>query len=289
MDRRDPFPRRTATLRRLAPWLAELARSANGLVESYGPGAALDPRLRERVTLAVTEVNGCRYCAWVHGSWRDLLGPGEGAADVEDSVLAWARAAADAGHPLDAGELGERVGPRQRSALRATVAQAAVSNLVGNTVDGLVARLTRKRPLQPLAAAEEAAVVAAALPVAVPLVAAAAVMRAVARAAPPMPTVEMPPEGEANLLVHLLAQAIPAYLSNAVVRAAVLGLPVSLAFGLKPGRPGATVTLGRGRVAITNGVARDALIVVEGEVEPLLRLATGHILGEVRRLRVRPA
>ena len=39
----------------------------------------------------------------------------------------------------------------------------------------------------------------------------------------------MPPAGEANLLVHLLAAAVPTYLANAVVRLAVLGLPVPIA------------------------------------------------------------
>src|SRR5581483_1643257 len=43
------------------------------------------------------------------------------------------------------------------SAVRATVAQIEVSNLVGNTVDGMLARLTRKRPMAPVAFARGAA------------------------------------------------------------------------------------------------------------------------------------
>jgi len=39
--------------------------------------------------------------------------------------------------------------------MRATVAQIEVANLVGNTVDGMLARLTRKRPLAPIAFARE--------------------------------------------------------------------------------------------------------------------------------------
>ena len=66
MDRRDPFPRRTATLGLMVPWLTEVATTLPGLVRSYGPGGPLDPRTREQIILAVTEVNGCRYCAWIH-------------------------------------------------------------------------------------------------------------------------------------------------------------------------------------------------------------------------------
>ena len=76
MDRRDPFPRRTATLGLMVPWLTEVAATLPGLVRSYGPGGPLDPRTREQIILAVTEVNGCRYCAWIHGSWQEFLGEG---------------------------------------------------------------------------------------------------------------------------------------------------------------------------------------------------------------------
>ena len=42
-DARDPFPRRTATPARLAPWLIEVGRTLPGLLRSYLPGRALDP------------------------------------------------------------------------------------------------------------------------------------------------------------------------------------------------------------------------------------------------------
>src|SRR5438094_501975 len=101
---------------------------------------------------------------------------------------------------------------------RRTATPIEVSNLVGNTVDGLLARLTRKRPAAPLAAARELATVAMAVPLAAPLLGAAAAMRAVDRAAPPLPEVQLPPAGEANLLAHLLAQALPMWLANAALR-----------------------------------------------------------------------
>ena len=288
MTNDDPFPRRTATLRRLAPWIPELLLNAPGLIASYSRvGSAIDPRTRERVILAVTEVNGCRYCAWIHGSWQDFLGEGVNRADAEQAVLTYARACAEAGKPVDPSPLTAQLGSAGVQALRATVAQIEVSNLVGNTVDGLLARLTRKRPFAPLAAAQEAAVVAAAVPVAIPLIGAAAVMRAVDRLAPPLPEVDMPPAGEANLLVHLLAAAIPPYLSNAAIRLALLGLPFEVAVALRAGRTAATLRIGRRAVAVENGVAGDAVVLLEGEVEPLLRLAAGSVVGELRKLRLR--
>jgi AhpD family alkylhydroperoxidase len=288
MDRRDPFPRRTATLGLMVPWLTEVVTTLPGLVSSYGPGGPLDPRTREQIILAVTEVNGCRYCAWIHGSWQEFLGDGAHA-DAEQALLAYARACAEAGRPLPADDLAAVLPPAAVRAVRATVAQIEVSNLVGNTVDGLLARLARKRPLSPIDFAREVATVAAAVPLAVPLLATAGVMRVAARIAPPLPEVDMPPAGEANLLVHLLAAAAPAYLSNAVVRLALLGLPRPVAVGIRAGRTAATVRIGGGKLEVENGISRDTVLVVEGEVEPLLQLATGSIVRELSSVRIRPS
>ena len=286
MDRRDPFPRRTATPGRLLPWIGELAKTLPGLLRSYLPGQALDPRTRERVILAVTEVNGCRYCAWIHGSWRDFLGENS-LVDADEALLAYARACAEAGRPLDPAPLTAVLPPDAVASVRATVAQIEVSNLVGNTVDGLIARITRKRPLDPANAVAEAAVVAAAIPLAIPMLGAGAALRAASRLAPPVPAPQMPPAGEANLLVHLLAQLAPTLLANALLRSAVIGSPVVLVVGLKAGRTTATVRAGRGRLALENGISPDVVMVVEGDVEPLLRLASGQVLQEARNLRIR--
>ena len=288
MDRRDPFPRRTATLGLMVPWLSEIATTLPGLVRSYGPGGPLDPRTREQIILAVTEVNGCRYCAWIHGSWQEFLGEGA-RADAEQALLAYARACAEAGRPLPADDLEAVLPPEGVRAVRATVAQIEVSNLVGNTVDGLLARVARKRPLAPIDFAREAVTVAAAVPIAIPLLATAGAMRLAARVAPPLPAVEMPPAGEANLLVHLLAAAAPTYLSTAVVRLALLGLPRPVAVGIRAGRTAATVRVGRGKITVENGISRDTVVVVEGEVEQLLQLATGTIVRELSSVRIRPS
>jgi hypothetical protein len=40
---------------------------------------------------------------------------------------------------------------------------------------------------------------------------------------------------------------------------------------------------------VENGIARDAIVVVEGEAEPLLQLATGSIVRELSNIRIRPS
>jgi alkylhydroperoxidase family enzyme len=286
LDQRDPFPRRTATPEVIVPWLVELTKTVPGLVASYVPGTTIDSRSRERIIMAVTEVNGCRYCAWIHGSWQDFLGEID-PHDADEAVLAYARACAEAGTPLPADGLLAVLPPGAIGAVRATVAQIEVSNLVGNTVDGVLARLTRKRPFAPLSLAREVLTVSASLPLAVPLLGIGSVLRLVNRAAPPMPQIDMPAAGEANLLVHLLAGAAPTYLANAAIRLAVLGMPFSVAIGLRAGRTGATLRFGRGELALENGIATDVVVVVEGEVEPLLQLATGSLVRELRSIRIR--
>ena len=66
-------------------------------------------------------------------------------------------------------------------------------------------------------------------------------------------------------------------------------MPVELAVALRAGRTAATIRIGRGRVVVENGVTADALVVIEGEAGPLLRLASGALLEELGHVRVRRA
>jgi hypothetical protein len=282
---RDPFPRRTATPGRVLPWLVELARTLPGLVDSYAPGRGIDARTRERIKVEVTDVNGCPYSAWIHGAWHAFLGPAP--LPPEDGLLAFARGSAEAGHPIDPSGLEELVGSDRVASVRATVAQIELANLVGNTVDGLLARLTGKRPWRPLDAAGEMAVLGAALPVAAPMFVAAGLMRLVERLAPPVAKADVDDRGEANLLVLLIAQATPLLLANAGLRSALLGLPATVSVGVQAGKTAATVRVGRGRVAVVNGIASDAIVVIEGEVEALMKLAQGAFPSDLSGIRLR--
>lgn len=288
MTDRDAVEPPMATVRNLAPWLGELAWLMPDLVRSYLPFAPMDPRSRERVILAVTDVNGSRSSAWVHGGWQAFLGATD-PTDADEAVLAFARACAEAGHPVDPGALGATLPPAAVRSVRATVAQIEVASLVGNTAEGLVARATGKRPLAPLRAARELVTVGLALPFAVPMVAISGAMRLADRWAPAVPTVEVTDVSEPNLLVHLLAQTMPSYLGHAAVRAAMLGVPFTVSIGIRSGRTSATVRFGRGAVSVANGIQSDALVLVDCDVEPLLRAASVAIVSELRSIRLRPS
>lgn len=274
--------------RRLLPWMLELSATLPALVRSYLPGAPIDPHVREEIILAVAEVNGCRYCAWIHGSWREFLGEGPHD-DVEDVLLLHARACAEAGRPLPLDDLELVLPPAALRGVRATVAQIGVASFVGNTFERMRANAVGRTRRDPFAFTRDAMTVAAALPVAVPMFATAAAMRLANRLAPPMPDIELPDGDDANLLVHLLVTAAPVYLSNAVVRLATLGLPRPIAIGVRSGRTAATIRVGRGTLTFHNGIGRDTVVVVEGEVEALLQTATGSIVRELGGIRIRPS
>ena len=72
----------------LTTWLAELLSVPVGLVDAYLPiGRGVSARTREQLIVAVAEVNGNRYTAWVHGSWLDLLGPRDGRTHSMPTIL----------------------------------------------------------------------------------------------------------------------------------------------------------------------------------------------------------
>ena len=109
------------------------------------------------------------------------------------------------------------------------------------------------------------------------------------RVSPPRFGIRVPDAGEANLLVHVLAEAFAPLEANAALRLVLTNLPVRLAIGIRAGRTGATLRLGAGGIALENGLADDALLVVEGDVGPLLRLAARPVVRDLARIRVRPA
>lgn len=81
-----------------------------------------------------------------------------------------------------------------------------------------------------------------------------------------------PAKGEASLLVLLLEEILPRYLAMPMVaRALDLAGPV---LAVKGGTSTATVRFGDGKVAIENGLAPDAWVEVDGDVDSLLAVAT---------------
>lgn len=266
----------------VAAWLAELAKVPTGLALAYVPGTGgVNARTREQLILAVTEVNGCRHSAWVHGSWLEFLG----ARDPEDELLPlfdYARACAEAGRPLDTTVLDAVYPAALVASVRATVARAEIGNIAGSAADGLLDTAARRRPLSWGAVAREALYVTAALPVTVPAVAAAGTMRLLDRLAPTLPDVRTPPpSAETNLVVDLLAQALPTYLGNTILRTGLVWAPLNVSIAFRMEGNAATLTVGRGVVSVDDGVSSDAIVVVDGGLDSLLRVVAGSLAGEL--------
>lgn len=81
-----------------------------------------------------------------------------------------------------------------------------------------------------------------------------------------------PAKGEASLLALLLEEILPRYLANPVVAAALDRARPVLA--VKGGTSTATVRFGDGKVVVENGLAPDAWVEVDGDVDSLLGVAT---------------
>lgn len=280
----DPFPRGTIGLDRLAPWLAELGATAGSLGRAYVLRPPVDRRLRERTFLAVGQQFGDRWTRRVHEPWSRFVGP-PADSELAAAVLDWAAGSARAGRPLDPGPLNEHLEPSEVATVRSLVAAAAVGGLAGNTVDGLLARLTGKRPLDPAAALVEALAVAVLLPLEAPWLLTAAAMAAFDRLAPPLPDVEV--DDDPGLLAALIARAAPVHLGGVWSRLLVAELPVDLSIGFRAGLSSATLVVGRGRVRVRNGLPADATVLVEGETDAMVDVATGSLFSELDRLRLR--
>lgn len=234
-----------------AAWIEEVVRTA--AARTHLPGAPITARVREDLATAVADAAGDPWCEAVHRAWRELLGHVDGD-DPAPMLLDYARTCGIADAPLDPGPaLEELLPPAALRAVRATIARAA-----------LECRLPA--PLQ------------------LPLLALATMLRTASRLAPPVPPVEV--TAEPNLLAHLLADAARLVVANAAVRLALRRVPGTAVVGFRAGRSAATLRWSQRRVAVDNGIAQDAFIVLEGDIEPLLRMASGSVVRDVTRLRV---
>ncbi|MBN2152093.1 MAG: carboxymuconolactone decarboxylase family protein [Candidatus Lokiarchaeota archaeon] len=159
--RKPRFQKRSYTFGSLARDVAIALKAAPAILdEMRGKGQGLEPRFKEHVMLAVTAVNKCRYCSWVHS--RLALQSGCSSlevkailasdfADLDDGelvALAFAQHYAETGgkpEPGAARKLLLAYGKEKASAIVASIQAMMIGNLTGNTLDAFNARLRGER------------------------------------------------------------------------------------------------------------------------------------------------
>ena len=157
---------KTRYARRLYTRPVDLIRDLWGLVRATADvgramrGETISPAFRERLMLAVSAVNGCRYCSFAHA--RQALAAGvspeeierltggefEGCPSRELPALLYAQHWAETdGHPEPATR--DRVvalyGGEEARAIELALRVIRMGNLGGNTFDHVLYRLTRGR------------------------------------------------------------------------------------------------------------------------------------------------
>jgi AhpD family alkylhydroperoxidase len=153
----QPFPRRV--YRRPADLFRDLrqVRHQRRRMRAVMRGETLDPAFRERLMLAVTEVNGCRYCRYAHarlglkaGLSRaevDALAVGSfhGAPPEQVPALLYAQHWAETEgnpDPDTRRRIVETYGPEQTEAIELALRTIRIGNLAGNTWDYLLYRVS---------------------------------------------------------------------------------------------------------------------------------------------------
>jgi AhpD family alkylhydroperoxidase len=161
----DPWTRRSSA-RRTYRSPVELARDVRRLTRALAAsrreraGARIPAAFRERLMLVVTGVNRCRYCAAFHGqlalragisaeaSRALLAGVVDDCPDEELPALRYARHWAENDgreDPSLRAELQRTYGRGGAATIEAALHAIRIGNLVGNTWDALICRLSRGR------------------------------------------------------------------------------------------------------------------------------------------------
>jgi AhpD family alkylhydroperoxidase len=123
-------------------------------------GEDLDPAFRERLMLVVTGVNQCRYCSYVHA--REALAAGVSSEQIEAlaagafgnspaheaPALLYAQHWAEANgrpDPEARRRVLERYGEQRVESIEAVLGMIRMGNLLGNTVDYVLYRVSLGR------------------------------------------------------------------------------------------------------------------------------------------------
>lgn len=258
------------------------------LVGEYLPGAAFTSRQREQVLAAAAEGAGALRFAHLHHTWATFLGAHEGD-DSSRSLIDQARHVASGGGlaPADS-EPGDSLDLLDERARRSIDAVVALASRVGR-IEAAIGRLGRLRPSRSLvhptwwrSVVADALVVGAAIPAALPLVAWNRALEQCNKAIGPLPDVQV--DDPDDLFLDVVATALSGQLRSTPGRALVLHLPVELVFGLVDADKAATVRIGCGALAVERGISPDAVVVLDGDLGPLMATTSDVLLGELRTL-----
>ena len=154
------FNKRTYTLSTFFKDFFTVMKKSSAIRDSMNSGRISD-KFREKIMLAVTSVNGCRYCEWGHT--KSALESGCTEEEIEeimindfgscdpDEVIALAFAQNYANSKGDYAEeswnkLVETYGEQKAEDILLSIQMITVGNLLGNTVDGFLSRFKGKPP-----------------------------------------------------------------------------------------------------------------------------------------------
>lgn len=263
-------------------WAMELVPRLGTVARLYLPGAPLDGRRRELLSAVVAGARGVPAVADLHMAWLDVLGPAD-LDDLDDEIFAWAADAAQDCSVISDGP-GLPVEESVGRALAAALVHGVVVALTVTHARRLGARMAGREPRRVAAMAGDLVGCGVGAPATVPVLVAAGLVREFGRLVPAPPSIVVDPEP--NLLSHLLADAVPAWLGGVGGRLLAATLPVEVPVAWRSGNSGATVRVGRGRVQVENGVADDAWALFDGDVDSLVRAGSRTLAREVRASRL---
>jgi AhpD family alkylhydroperoxidase len=148
---REPPTRRFTGIGDMVRAVSALARDRSRLIGIVSGRGEVSPAFRERIMLAVTAVNQCRYCSFVHTRVALLEGVdrcdvdrllggelGETPADEVEAVLYAQHWADTGGHPDPAArdKLFQIYGDEQARTIETVIRTIMFGNYFGNAVDG---------------------------------------------------------------------------------------------------------------------------------------------------------
>lgn len=148
------FKKRTYTFKAFRRDISSMTKNRSQFKE-YRKAKRLSPQFKERIMLAVTAVNECRYCEWGHSKMALNLGCTEeeiehimkqdfGSCDPDEVTgLAYAQHYAETGgFPTEDAKqkLVDFYGEQKAQDIKLSINMVTIGNLLGNTVDAFESR-----------------------------------------------------------------------------------------------------------------------------------------------------